>query len=172
MPSKKLRIPQFHYKCNYYIANMKFLAKNFAIIIIFRKNNASFDKRKTPQIIDLQRFVDYNLWFKWCHRDSNQGHKDFQSFALPTELWHQHLYSAYLIQASAKVTIFFVSANFYPKIFYKIIHHIHYFAHNTLLISILHYHNIHKLFRLIFCFHPLQSPLFRGIIYFFVPRAR
>ena len=33
MPSKKLRIPQFHYKCNYYIANMKFLAKNFAIII-------------------------------------------------------------------------------------------------------------------------------------------
>ena len=25
----------------------------------------------------------------WCHRESNQGHKDFQSFALPTELWHQ-----------------------------------------------------------------------------------
>ena len=24
--------------------------------------------------------------FEWCHRDSNQGHKDFQSFALPTEL--------------------------------------------------------------------------------------
>ena len=22
----------------------------------------------------------------WCHRESNQGHKDFQSFALPTEL--------------------------------------------------------------------------------------
>ena len=28
--------------------------------------------------------------FLWCHRDSNQGHKDFQSFALPTELWHHH----------------------------------------------------------------------------------
>ncbi len=26
--------------------------------------------------------------FWWCHRESNQGHKDFQSFALPTELWH------------------------------------------------------------------------------------
>ena len=26
--------------------------------------------------------------FEWCHRESNQGHKDFQSFALPTELWH------------------------------------------------------------------------------------
>ena len=23
---------------------------------------------------------------QWCHRESNQGHKDFQSFALPTEL--------------------------------------------------------------------------------------
>ena len=26
---------------------------------------------------------------QWCHRESNQGHKDFQSFALPTELWHR-----------------------------------------------------------------------------------
>ena len=26
--------------------------------------------------------------FKWCHQESNRGHKDFQSFALPTELWH------------------------------------------------------------------------------------
>ena len=23
-----------------------------------------------------------SLIFKWCHRESNQGHKDFQSFAL------------------------------------------------------------------------------------------
>ena len=30
----------------------------------------------------------YFLW--WCHQESNRGHKDFQSFALPTELWHQH----------------------------------------------------------------------------------
>ena len=27
--------------------------------------------------------------FLWYHLDSNQGHKDFQSFALPTELWYQ-----------------------------------------------------------------------------------
>ena len=26
--------------------------------------------------------------FRWCHQESNRGHKDFQSFALPTELWH------------------------------------------------------------------------------------
>ena len=31
-----------------------------------------------------------NQVFKWCHQESNRGHKDFQSFALPTELWHQH----------------------------------------------------------------------------------
>ena len=31
------------------------------------------------------------LFLKWCHQESNRGHKDFQSFALPTELWHQCL---------------------------------------------------------------------------------
>ena len=30
------------------------------------------------------------LFVWWCHQESNRGHKDFQSFALPTELWHQH----------------------------------------------------------------------------------
>ena len=25
---------------------------------------------------------------KWCHQESNRGHMDFQSIALPTELWH------------------------------------------------------------------------------------
>jgi hypothetical protein len=24
----------------------------------------------------------------WCHQESNRGHMDFQSIALPTELWH------------------------------------------------------------------------------------
>ena len=24
--------------------------------------------------------------YQWCHQESNRGHKDFQSFALPTEL--------------------------------------------------------------------------------------
>ncbi len=30
-----------------------------------------------------------NSFLLWCHQESNRGHKDFQSFALPTELWHQ-----------------------------------------------------------------------------------
>ena len=29
--------------------------------------------------------------FRWYHQESNRGHKDFQSFALPTELWHHGL---------------------------------------------------------------------------------
>ena len=28
----------------------------------------------------------------WYLQESNQGHKDFQSFALPTELWHHALF--------------------------------------------------------------------------------
>ena len=31
------------------------------------------------------------LLLKWYHQESNRGHKDFQSFALPTELWY-HLF--------------------------------------------------------------------------------
>ena len=31
----------------------------------------------------------------WCHQESNRGHKDFQSFALPTELWHHRYVFAF-----------------------------------------------------------------------------
>ncbi len=32
-------------------------------------------------------FQNYeNCLSEWCHQESNRGHKDFQSFALPTEL--------------------------------------------------------------------------------------
>ena len=53
----------------------------------------------------------YFLW--WCHQESNRGHKDFQSFALPTELWH-HCFSF----AVTKVGIFFEPAKF-SQIFCK-----------------------------------------------------
>ncbi len=32
--------------------------------------------------------LSLSLCFKWCHQESNRGHMDFQSIALPTELWH------------------------------------------------------------------------------------
>ena len=31
-------------------------------------------------------FINEVKRFAWCHQESNRGHKDFQSFALPTEL--------------------------------------------------------------------------------------
>lgn len=45
-------------------------------------------KEKSAEMTVFQR-ISYNrviVW--WCHQESNRGHKDFQSFALPTELWH------------------------------------------------------------------------------------
>ena len=46
----------------------------------------------------------------WCHQESNRGHKDFQSFALPTELWHHHF-----LFAVAKVGSFFDTAKYFIK---------------------------------------------------------
>ena len=47
---------------------------------------------------------DFTVFFssRWCHQESNRGHKDFQSFALPTELWHH-----YFLFAVAKVVKLF-----------------------------------------------------------------
>ena len=64
-------------------------------------------KAKTLQLVQLQRFVRFS---KWCHRESNQGHKDFQSFALPTELWHRVWFG------SAKVRVILDFAKFSSKI--------------------------------------------------------
>ena len=60
---------------------------------------------------DTKKAVTFDrncLIFKWCHQESNRGHKDFQSFALPTELWH-HCFSF----AVAKVVKLFKSANYF-----------------------------------------------------------
>ena len=55
-----------------------------------------------------------NSFLLWCHQESNRGHKDFQSFALPTELWHQ-LYETNedCSFASAKVAFLFRSTKFF-----------------------------------------------------------
>ncbi len=49
----------------------------------------------------------------WCHQESNRGHKDFQSFALPTELWHHHL-----DLVMQRYGLFFVCANVF-RVFAK-----------------------------------------------------
>ena len=45
-------------------------------------------KEKSLNFFEIQGFTSFCLLKKWCHQESNRGHKDFQSFALPTELWH------------------------------------------------------------------------------------
>ena len=46
-------------------------------------------KEKSPNFFEIQGFTSFFFLKKWCHQESNRGHKDFQSFALPTELWHR-----------------------------------------------------------------------------------
>ena len=60
------------------------------------------------------------LQFVWCHQESNRGHKDFQSFALPTELWHP----AYLrvqrydniLDCASNPEFFFSFSCFFPDV--------------------------------------------------------
>ncbi len=76
-------------------------------------------KIKTRYFVEIQRFDQFVVFFKWCHRESNQGHKDFQSFALPTELWHQPYVVLSFPKASAKVRTFFDCANLCATFFKK-----------------------------------------------------
>ena len=56
----------------------------------------------------------------WCHRESNQGHKDFQSFARPTELWHHYLFRTTLSSDwDCKGRHFFLTYKFFLHIFQK-----------------------------------------------------
>ncbi len=52
----------------------------------------------------------YDKSWRWCQLDSNQRHKDFQSFALPTELWHLFVFYYRLLRLVLEV----VPAGFEP----------------------------------------------------------
>jgi hypothetical protein len=58
----------------------------------------------------------------WCLQESNQGHKDFQSFALPTELRHQpHLWGQrYKLNLIYNDFFYFFSKNVMLYLFYEI----------------------------------------------------
>ena len=57
----------------------------------------------------IRQLYFYNcLILLWCHQESNRGHKDFQSFALPTELWHHRIFEF----ATAKIKGFFTNKKF------------------------------------------------------------
>ena len=56
--------------------------------VIFCRFLRAGGKQKIPISLGNQDFTAFCFSSKWCHQESNRGHKDFQSFALPTELWH------------------------------------------------------------------------------------
>ncbi len=62
----------------------------------------------------LSKESGFTTW--WCLQESNQGHKDFQSFALPTELRHQLFAGAniprfiYLPKINCKIECIFLKS--------------------------------------------------------------
>ena len=58
------------------------------VTVIFCRLLRSSGKQKILISRRNQDFTVFCFSSKWCHQESNRGHKDFQSFALPTELWH------------------------------------------------------------------------------------
>ena len=79
-------------------------------------------KKRLVKQTKKKSYIAVTLYhFKWCHQESNRGHKDFQSFALPTELWHHHVFLPYTtgaaapssVKASAKVVFFICSRKFF-----------------------------------------------------------
>jgi hypothetical protein len=62
--------------------------------------------QKPPKTTKPQAFL-IEVSLLWYQLESNQRHKDFQSFALPTELWYP------FPLGTAKVISFFVSENIF-----------------------------------------------------------
>ena len=54
--------------------------------ILYCFRNCFFEKR--PDFREKIRPKSFAFVLRWCHLELNQGHTDFQSVALPTELWH------------------------------------------------------------------------------------
>ena len=82
--------------------------------VIFCRFLRAWGKQKIPISLGNQDFTVFCFSSKWCHQESNRGHKDFQSFALPTELWHQSFSFAV-----AKVSKVFETANYSRKKYEK-----------------------------------------------------
>ena len=82
--------------------------------VIFCRFLRAWRKQKIPISLGNQDFTVFCFSSKWCHQESNRGHKDFQSFALPTELWH-HCFCF----ASAKVIGNFLFCKFLYHFFTK-----------------------------------------------------
>ena len=82
------------------------------VITTQQHNNTTTQKKQL-------RFL-LTAFLLWCHQESNRGHKDFQSFALPSELWHQLFKKLDFFLASAKVVLLFRSAKHFANFFKNI----------------------------------------------------
>jgi hypothetical protein len=96
------------------------LALGFFVLFAYLKKRAFFvalqNKKPFHKVKGFLRLM-------WCLQESNQGHKDFQSFALPTELRHPTLilFSIKPNLEAAKILILSVLQNFSKKILIKIL---------------------------------------------------
>ena len=57
------------------------------VIFSARSHNNGCDDARFL-LLAKKKVLNFQGLLRWCHRESNQGHTDFQSVALPTELWH------------------------------------------------------------------------------------
>ncbi len=68
--------------------------------------------KKSRFLLGNKDFIAFFFSSKWYHQESNRGHKDFQSFALPTELWHlSFVLLSLFLDCDAKVRIIFKLPN-------------------------------------------------------------
>ena len=74
--------------------------------------NWDLRRKEKSQIAVLQQFGTH---FKWCHQESNRGHKDFQSFALPTELWHHRYVAILCSDCECKGSVIFLICKLFLK---------------------------------------------------------
>ena len=103
------------------------LVKIFQITSGFSDNFTEIDKNqlktkeKALQKTNLKQ--GFSKRRRWYHQESNRGHTDFQSVALPTELWH-HFCSAMSGVSQLRVqryNYFLKPPNFFATFFPKIV---------------------------------------------------
>ena len=97
--------------CNIPLQMLSFL------IEIFGENKQAFSTRFRCCIKQQKQsgLLLIALPLLWYHQESNRGHKDFQSFALPTELWHLFVFFGHCRIASAKIGSFLIPSKFLGK---------------------------------------------------------
>ena len=88
-----------------FLGKTNLIKKSFTFESLFITSTTKQPRQKGGKIWRCKQFADKIRHWKaqialmaicalimWYHQESNRGHKDFQSFALPTELWHHSIW--------------------------------------------------------------------------------